>query len=343
MALPGGAYDGSSVKITNAQVFIPEIWESEIRRFRDANFVMANTVKKAPMVGRKGDTMHIPYISRMSVYDKLPETPVTLQARTEAEYTLIIDKYKESSFMIEDVVNIQAAYNLRSEYTRESGYALAQDIDNFLLGLRADIASHNGGSQVIFNTSDGTATGTPLALNRASILASKQTLDEANVPLGGRKIAVSPGQYNDLLTIDEFISRDYIDGKPTANGVVGMLYGMEVTMSTNITANSLTGFSNGTGALAQPTPGVVGSPYLPTQIKNSSGALGTFLPVSANGLPVATAIMYHTDWALLAMQLNPKTESSREVLFQADAVVSTQIYGSATYRQDHVVLIHSSP
>lgn len=42
------------------------------------------------------DTLHIPYISRMSVFDKLPETPVTLQARTEGEYTIIIDKYKES-------------------------------------------------------------------------------------------------------------------------------------------------------------------------------------------------------------------------------------------------------
>ncbi len=34
MALPGGGYDGNSIKITNANVFIPEIWDSEIRRLR---------------------------------------------------------------------------------------------------------------------------------------------------------------------------------------------------------------------------------------------------------------------------------------------------------------------
>ncbi len=207
-----------------------------------------------------------------------------------------------------------------------------------MLGLRADISSQAGGTQSIFNTSDGTAGGTYLALSRAAILAAKQTLDEANVPLAGRKLAVGPGQYNDLLTIDEFINRDYVDGKPTANGVVGMLYGMEVIMSTNISTNSLTGYTNGTGSGAQPTPGVLGSPYMPTQVKNNSGSLATTLPLGA-----ATAVMYHPDWAILAMQLTPKTESSREVLFQADAVVSTQIYGSGTYRQDHVVLIHSSP
>ncbi len=54
MALPGGGYDGVTKNITNSQVFIPELWENEIRRFRDSSFVMANTVKKSPMVGKKG-------------------------------------------------------------------------------------------------------------------------------------------------------------------------------------------------------------------------------------------------------------------------------------------------
>jgi len=334
MALPGGGYDGAAIKVVNANVFIPEIWSSEVRRFRDQNFILRRSVKEIPMVGKKGDVIHIPSISRMAVYDKLPETPVTLQARTEGEYTILIDKYKESSFMIEDIVGIQASYGLRSFYTQEAGYALSRDLDNFLLGLRAEINAVS--SQVVWNTSNGTSSGTPLALNRAAILAAKQILDEADVPMEGRKMVTSVGGYNDLLTIDEFISTDYVSNRPTQTGHVGTLFGMEVLYTSQIGANSTTGYVNGTGGAAQPTPGVAGAPYFPTQwTTNPSG-----LPTAANSLPVATTMIYHPDWAILTMQQNPKMESSREVLFQADAVVATQIYGAKVYRQDHAVLIH---
>lgn len=96
MALPGGAYDGSAITINRTNVFIPEIWGSEIKRFRDSKFIMKNAVRMYPTTLTKGDVLHIPSISRMAVYDKLAETPVTLQARTEGEYTVTIDKYKES-------------------------------------------------------------------------------------------------------------------------------------------------------------------------------------------------------------------------------------------------------
>lgn len=240
--------------------------------------------------------------------------------------------------MIEDIVNIQSQYNLRSEYTREAGYALARDLDNWILALRADLNSNP--TQVVFNTSTGATGGTPLALSRAAILTAKQILDEADVPQEGRMLAVSPGQYNDLLTIDEFINTRYIDGRPTVTGKVGELYGMNVVESTQISVNSTTGYVNGTGAIAQPTPGVAGSPYFPSQFFSGTG---TTLPTTSNSLPLATAIMFHPDWAMMGMQLAPKIESSREVLFQADAVVATQIYGAKMYRPDHAVLIHSAP
>lgn len=344
MTLPGGGYEGSAVGITNADVFIPEIWSSEIKRERDANFIIKSGVSILPMVGKKGDVVHIPEISRLAVNDKVHNTPVTLQARTESEFTITIDKYKEASFMIEDVVGVQAAYNLRSEYTREAGYALARDIDNFVLGLRANIQGYNSESNVVYVSSDSTESGTPAAINRAGILAAKQILDEAFVPMSDRVLFVSPGQAIDLLTIDAFISSDYVSGRPTMTGQVGTLYGIPVVVSNNIVTNSPTGYTNGAGGVASPTPGVLNSVYYPTQ--SPSNATASDLP--ANGVASetddwVTAIMVHKSWAKLAMQLNPRTEASRENLFQADAVVATQIYGAKVYRPDHAVLIHTAP
>ena len=46
-----------------------------------------------------------------------------------------------------------------------------------------------------------------------------------------------------------------------------------------------------------------------------------------NGLVGVAASRCHPDWAILAMQQDPRIEHSREVLFQADVLVATQIYG----------------
>ena len=95
--LQNGGYAGSAVDLSNAQVFIPELWRNEVRKFRDAKFYLKQAATVIPFEGRKGDVIHIPGISRMAVYDKLPQTPVNLQARTESDFTFTITKYKESS------------------------------------------------------------------------------------------------------------------------------------------------------------------------------------------------------------------------------------------------------
>jgi len=45
---------------TEAAVFIPELWSDEIVAAYKKNLVLANLVNKMSMVGKKGDTLHIP-------------------------------------------------------------------------------------------------------------------------------------------------------------------------------------------------------------------------------------------------------------------------------------------
>lgn len=339
MAIQGGAYSGSTTTITNAAVFIQELWLDELKRERDSKFVMAGSTKIIPARGKKGDTFRIPNITRLAVNDKLAETPVTLQSRTETDFSIVVDRYKEVSFLIEDIVGVQSKYNLRSEYTREAGYALARDIDNVLLAERAAI--QNESAQVIYNTDTGAVGGNALSLNKAAILAAKEILMLADVPMEQCVMVVSPEQHQDLLMIDEFVSSDYVSGKPTVNGMIGSLYGMQVRYSSNITRNSTTGYTNGAGAAAQPTPGVTDSPYYPTQSTattlptdgaSNSGTVGNYI----------TAMIYHPEAFALAMQMEPKVEHSRETLYLGDAVVMSQLYGVKTYREDHAVLIHTA-
>ena len=121
---PGGS--GSIVAKTQADKFIPELWSDEIVAAYKKNLMLANLVNKMSMVGKKGDTLHIPKPTRGSAAVKAANTAVTIQADTESEVVVSIDKHYEYSRMIEDIVGVQALDSLRRFYTDDAGYALAK-------------------------------------------------------------------------------------------------------------------------------------------------------------------------------------------------------------------------
>lgn len=349
MTLPGGGYNGAAIgyqQVSDAGGFIPELWTNEVKRRRYETFIMKSAITMFPTMANRGDVLHVPEIGRLAVNDKVYNTPVTLQARTETEYTITVDKYKETSFMIEDIAVAQTSFPLRKEYVNEAGEALARDMDNSIFAERATIqgwAGNDGGTpnaHVVFVSSDGTSGGTPLSMNRAGLLAGIELLDEANVPDENRVLIVSPSQHLDLLTIEQFISADYVNNRPTVSGMVGQLYGIPVLKTNAIVVNSATGYLNGDvdSAVPQPTPGFTDSPYFPTQTLVHFGQT-----VTPESLPAGfkTAMLVNREWCRAAWVRKPRVEQSRENLFQADAVVSTQVYGVKTYRPDHAVLIHT--
>ena len=319
--------------------FIPNVWAGEIRRMRDKKFAMSMACRRRSFIGQKGDTYTEPLVGRAAVYPKIEGQPVVLQARTPGNYQVKIDQHNESSFAISDLARLQSQYELRGIYTREAGYALRRDLNNSVLALRAAIPL----DQQIFVTSDGTAAGIPQAINDAAILAGKQYLDEIDVPEEDRVILVSPGQYSDLLAIDKFISRDYVNNAPVVTGVIGSLYGYPVLSMSEIKINSLDGYINGDGAVPQPTPGVLGSPYMPTQ----DAVVGSGLPRGQTGSettnPFVSAMMCHRGWATVLVQYNITTESQRLTTYLADAVVTSHAFAAKLYRSTEAVLFHTRP
>src|SRR5512137_2257566 len=96
------------VTVTTAATFIPEVWSDEIVAAYKKSLVMANLFKKMSFVGKKGDTVHIPSPTRGTASLKAANTQVSLQAATEGEVVVTIDKHYEYSRLIEDIVEVQA-------------------------------------------------------------------------------------------------------------------------------------------------------------------------------------------------------------------------------------------
>jgi len=357
-----GSLLGSAFTNTTLDKFIPQLWMNEVTRARNSKMFMSKFVKMIPDSFKKGDTLYIPAAGNLSANIKEPETPVTLQTNTPTEFSMGVDRYMESSFFVEDIARIQDDYNAMSIYTEECGLALARDLDHWILAHRVAIKAAGGIVQA--RNAGDTADD---VMNIAAILAAKLTLEEADVPMEDTSLIVSPAQYTTLLGIDQFINADYVENRVVSTGQVGMLYGIPVFVTNHIKKNATTGFKIGQADAGTATPGVayddtgaVYSDYWPvagefTETYHGGQESGLTAPdgTAAQG-PNAdddgdtlrighySAILCRKDWLAMWMQQQPKVESSREVLYQGDAVVCSQFYGAKTYRQDEAVVIESA-
>jgi hypothetical protein len=324
------APQGGAFNLANTSVFRPTIWSTDLIRYRRTNLVIAQHTLKSSFNGTKGDKIKMPRIGRLGVRPKQSGAPVYFQNRSESEWEMVIDRYMESSFSIEEIAEVQANQNLRSIYTEEAGRALAEDIDNFILAQRAAVLGAY--------PSDHITSTNPISY--ADILAAWEILNVRKVPKQGRKLFISPGQEASMLNIPQFTQNGVYNGGTIASmgsGTIGTILGMPVEMTTALGANSLTGYQNGDDGILLPTPGMTGSTYFPTQ--NAQDETGTErAPV---GLPAGytTAMIATPEWCRFAVQKVPRVDATWSTEYQEWRVVQTQVYGAKVYRADSAVLI----
>ena len=237
------ALGSNHVTNTTGASFIPEIWSDEIIAAYKKSLVAANLFKKMSFTGKKGDTIHIPSPTRGVASLKAAETQVTLQAATETEVNVLVDKHYEYSRLIEDITEVQALSSLRRFYTEDAGYALSKQVDSSLIQLGR---TFNGGSGVTYGGAyiggDGTTAYTSgssnaSALTDAAIRRTIQRLDDNDVPMDGRFFLIPPSARNTLMGLDRYTEQAFVgevgNGNTIRNGEIGNLYGIPVFVSSN--------------------------------------------------------------------------------------------------------------
>ena len=298
------ALGSNHVTNSTAATFIPELWSDEIVAAYKANLVVANLVNKMPMRGKKGDTIHIPKPTRGSASAKAASTQVTLQAATESEVVVSINKHYEYSRLIEDITEVQALASLRKFYTDDAGYALATQIDDDLFTEAVSsftkyyIDGANGLAAYAADTVAATDLFTDLGFRDAI-----QVLDDADVPMSQRVLVVPPSAVNTIRGIDRYMSSDFVDGRGVANGKIGTLYGVDVYVSTNC-------------------------PVIETAAENAGG-----------GVDVKAALLMHKDALVLAEQQGVRSQTQYKQEYLSTLFTSDTIYGVETLRAEAGVLI----
>jgi hypothetical protein len=307
MALSKVAYPGNSGSIvnkTNADKFIPEIWSDEVIAAYKKNLVLANLVRKMSFKGKKGDTLHIPKPTRGTATLKAANTAVTIQADTETEVQVLINRHFEYSRFIEDIVEVQALSSLRSFYTEDAGYALAKQVDDDLIAQGKSFGDSDGADWVHSNAYfiDATTGLTAYAVNTvttsdlftdAGFRKLIQLMDDADVPMDGRKFAIPPSLRNAIMGIDRYNSSDFVDGRGVNNGQIGKLYGIDIYVSSNM-------------------------PVIETAGDNTAGDA------------IKAALLFHTDTMVLGEQLGVRSQTQYKqdylsTLYTADTLFGTKV------------------
>lgn len=296
------ALGSNHVTNTTAATFIPELWSDEIVASYKNSLVFANVVNKMPMRGKKGDTIHIPKPTRGTASAKAASTQVTLQAATESEVVVTIDKHYEYSRLIEDITEVQALASLRKFYTDDAGYALAKQVDTDLFAeatanfTKYYVDGANGLAAYAADTVADTDKFTDQAL-RDGI----QILDDADVPMDGRYFVVPPSAVNTIRGIDRYMSSDF-GGAGTIRGQIGTLYGIPVLVSTNC-------------------------PVLETAAENAAGG------------EVKAAVLLHKDAIVFAEQQGVRSQTQYKQEYLSTLFTSDTLYGTETLRSESGIII----
>jgi len=304
---PGGS--GSIVNNANAATFIPELWSDEIVAAYKQNLVLANLVNKMSMVGKKGDTLHIPKPTRGTATAKSANTVVSIQADEETEVQITVDKHFEYSRMIEDITDVQALDSLRRFYTDDAGYALAKQLDDdlFTLGKRFGddngsgsdwVHSHSymidGDNGITVYAADGVQAGdefTDLAFRQLIKL-----MDDQDTPMDGRFLVIPPSARRDILGIERYQSSDFVNTGGVNNGQIGSLYGVDIYVTSNV-------------------------PTIEAEEASTN--------VATKG-----AIFAHRDTMVLAEQMGVRTQTQYKQEYLADLMTADTLYGVQVLRPE---------
>jgi hypothetical protein len=239
--MPLGTND---MTITSGDVFLPEIWSREVQRATESTLVLANLVKRFDAeLTDGGDLLRVPQISNLTATAKAANTQVTLQAPVESQFTMNINRHFESSYLIEDRLKAQSKYNLMQEYSEKAGYAIGSKIDADIAGL------YSGLSQAVGNATT--------QLTDSNLTRAIQYLDDANSPQTNRYFVIKPAVLAQIRRLAKFAEWNGLGISPNPasgagglsngssvvrqigpNGYVGMVYNIDVYMSTNLVEES---------------------------------------------------------------------------------------------------------
>jgi hypothetical protein len=204
-------------------------------------------VRKLNVKGKRGDSIVLPKPSRGSASAKSVNTVVTtISASGGSSVVINLTAHYEYSRLIEDIAEVQALASMRKFYTDDAGYALSLKKDSVLFDAARTLNGGDGASTwtagviagdgtTAFVDASGNANAT--AITDAGIRRVIQVLDDNDIPMNDRFLAIPPVARRIMMGLARFTEQAFVgDGKTIRNGKLGDVYGVSVHVTSNCPA-----------------------------------------------------------------------------------------------------------
>lgn len=217
--------------LTTAQYsnIIPELWSKdfydELRPQLGISALVENRYEG--VISQWGDTVKVQTFStpgRAEVLNSDNEA-YTVQVPTVTNQDLLINKSALYAVDVTDWAKYQSNPKQQEEIRKIIAHEIARAVDQQILDTMAPASSNSG----------------QVNMTKALFAEAGRVMDVANVPSDGKRIAlIDPYYYEDLLQVNEMISRDFIPSTSVlmSGQIKDPLYGFKIFISNLLPARN---------------------------------------------------------------------------------------------------------
>lgn len=213
--------------------FIPEIWSQKLNNILEKECVMLQCVNRnwEGEIRNQGDKVKIITPAEVSI-STLGSDSISYSELEPTSMDLVIDQKKFFAFKINDVAQVQANTDIMEAHLKNAKKAIEEVQDAYLLSQHTNVATDN-----VVGSDE-----TPVSLDKSTIYSQfvKLALCLKNsdaVSAGVRPwVIINPTIESYLLQSTEFIGAHNVADETLREGAIGRIAGMDVLVSTNLTA-----------------------------------------------------------------------------------------------------------
>lgn len=188
---------------------------------------------------KSGKSAQFPVTWKVTASYHTPGAEIVGQTSNANEKVITIDDLLVADVFIANIDEAKSHYEVRSIYSREAGFALANKKDQnvlqcMVLAARASalVSGGNGGGTSTSLTTLYRTSATDLA---AGIYLAQQTLDEKDIPVSlGRNAFVRPAQYYLLAQSTAILNRDWGGSGSYAEGSIPKIGGASIVKTNHL-------------------------------------------------------------------------------------------------------------
>lgn len=218
-----------------------KVWSGEVMATYNAATVMKERHRVRTI--SSGKSAQFPAIGKLDASYHAPGELILGQDGVHGEKVITIDDLLVTSTFISNIEEAKNHYDVRAEYTKQMGQALAQTYDRQLFAAAikatrnttAGVADQGSAELIKIGTSPTAAT---IVTN---LYKAAQKLDEKDVPDDERFAFVSPEVYYSLVQDTSVMNRDYgAYGGSVTDGNILKVAGLQVVKTNNMAVNHTT-------------------------------------------------------------------------------------------------------